>query len=202
MRSRRLDERERRLVLAAQARSLSHGGISLVSRAAGVSRVTLTSGVDELDAGEDPMPGRAGAGGGRKPQTETDPTLLEALDALVEPGTRGDPMSRLRWTTKSTRNLADELGRAGHQISHHSVGRLLGGPLGYSMQANATVEGEQNPDRDTQFGYINDQVTAWLAQGQPAISVDPKKKELIEYANRGRAWRPVVHAGRRTRLPR
>jgi hypothetical protein len=131
-----LDERQRRLLLAAEARSLGHGGISLVARAAEVSRVTVTSGVDELEAGEDPTPGRARrSGGGRKSLTETDTELLEALDALVEPETRGDPMTRLRWTTKSTRTLADELGRQGHQISHHSVGRLLADRWGTACKA-------------------------------------------------------------------
>ena len=189
-----LDERQRRLLLAAEARSLGHGGISLVARAAGVSRVTVTSGVDELEAGEDPTPGRARrSGGGRKSLTETDTELLEALDALVEPEPRGDPMTRLRWTTRSTRTLADELGRQGHQISHHSVGRLLAGPLGYSLQGNAkTVEGNQHPDRDAQFQYLNSQVSAALAAGEPVISVDAKKKELIgEYAHKGQTWRPV-----------
>ena len=188
-----LDERQRRLLLAAEAGSLGYGGISLVARAAGVSRMTVTTGVEELDAGVEPSPGRARrAGGGRKPLTENDPALLEALDALVEPETRGDPMTRLRWTTKSTRTLAEELTRQGHPISHHSVGRLLTGPLEYSLQANAkTVEGKQNPDRDAQFRYINDQVTAALEEGEPAISVDAKKKELVgEYANAGRTWRP------------
>ena len=176
-----LDERQRRLLLAAEARSLGYGGVSLVAQAAGVSRVTVTTGVEELEAGADPMPGRARRpGGGRMPLTEADPALLDALDALVEPETRGDPMTRLRWTTKSTRNLAGELGRQGHRISHHSVGRLLAGPLGYSLQANAkTVEGKQHTDRDAQFGYINDRVTAALAAGEPVISVDAKKKELI-----------------------
>ena len=188
-----LDERQRRLLLAAEAGSLGYGGISLVARAAGVSRMTVTTGVEELDAGVEPSPGRARrAGGGRKPLTENDPALLEALDALVEPETRGDPMTRLRWTTKSTRTLAEELTRQGHPISHHSVGRLLTGPLEYSLQANAkTVEGAQHPDRDAQFRYLNDQVTAALEEGEPAISVDAKKKELVgEYANAGRTWRP------------
>jgi hypothetical protein len=189
-----LDERQRRLVLGAEARSLGHGGVSLVARASGVSRVTVTAGVAELEAGQDPTPGRARrAGGGRKPLTHNDSGLLDALDALVKPETRGDPMTRLRWTTKSTRTLADELTRQGHQVSHHSVGRLLTGPLGYSLQGNAkTVEGTQSPDRDAQFGYINDQVTGALTDGDPAISVDAKKKELVgEYANKGRTWRPA-----------
>jgi hypothetical protein len=188
-----LDERQRRLYLGSEARALGHGGVSLVARASGVSRVTVTGGVDELDAGTEATPGRARrAGGGRKPLTDNDPGLLDALDALVEPETRGDPMTRLRWTTRSTRNLADELTHAGHPISANSVGRLLSEELGYSLQANAkTLEGAQHPDRDAQFGYIHDQVTAALADGQPAVSVDAKKKELIgQYANTGSAWRP------------
>jgi hypothetical protein len=189
-----LDERQRRLVLGAEARSLGHGGVSLVARASGVSRVTVTAGIAELESGQDPTPGRARqAGGGRKPLTHNDSGLLDALDALVKPETRGDPMTRLRWTTKSTRTLAGELTRQGHLISHHSVGRLLTGSLEYSLQGNAkTVEGAQNPDRDAQFGYINDQVTDALAHGDPVISVDAKKKELVgEYANKGRTWRPA-----------
>jgi hypothetical protein len=188
-----LDERGRRLVLAAEARSLGHGGIALVSRASGMSRVTITAGIGELESGREPSPGRVRRpGGGRKALTETDPGLLEALDALVEPDTRGDPMTRLRWTTRSTRNLADELRRQGHEVSHHSVARLLTGPLGYSLQANAkTVEGSRHPDRDAQFRYINEQVSARLAAGEPVVSVDAKKKELVgEYANKGRDWRP------------
>ena len=188
-----LDERQRRLLMAAEARSLGYGGIALVARAAGVSRVTVTAGVDELDGGAEPLGGRARRpGGGRKPLTGIDAGLLDALDALVEPETRGDPMTRLRWTTKSTRNLADELGSQGHQVSHHSVGKLLAGPLDYSLQGNAkTLEGRQHPDRDAQFRYIARRVAAALAAGEPVISVDAKKKELIgQYARAGREWRP------------
>ena len=188
-----LDERQRRLLMAAEARSLGYGGIALVARAAGVSRVTVTAGVDELDGGAEPLGGRARRpGGGRKPLTGIDAGLLDALDALVEPETRGDPMTRLRWTAKSTRNLADELGSQGHQVSHHSVGKLLAGPLDYSLQGNAkTLEGRQHPDRDAQFRYIARRVAAALAAGEPVISVDAKKKELIgRYARAGREWRP------------
>jgi len=188
-----LDERQRRLVLGAEARWLGHGGIELVARASGVSRKTVSAGAAELEAGEDPLGERVRReGGGRKPLAETDPGLAEALDGLVEPETRGDPMTRLRWTTRSARNLADELRGLGHQVSHHSVARLLKDNLGYSLQGNAkTVEGKQHPDRDGQFRYISGQVTAHLAAGQPVISVDAKKKELAgAYANKGRAWRP------------
>ena len=188
-----LDERGRRLVLGAEARWLGHGGIELVARVSGISRKTVAAGVAELEAGEEPAAGRIRReGGGRKRLTETDPGLVEALDALVEPATRGDPVTRLRWTTRSTRNLAGELRRQGHQVSHHSVARLLATELGYSLQGNAkTIEGAQHPDRDAQFRYIHGQVTAHLTAGEPVISVDAKKKELIgAYANKGRAWRP------------
>jgi len=187
-----LDERQRRLTLGAEARSLGHGGIGLVARASGVSRKTVAAGVDELEAGVEPLGRTRRSGGGRKSLTDTDPGLVDALDALVEPETRGDPMTRLRWTTKSTRNLADELAARGHRVSHHSVARLLAEQLDYSLQGNAkTIEGRQNPDRDAQFRYLGDQVTTHVAAGQPVISVDAKKKELIgQYANRGRTWRP------------
>jgi len=164
-----------------------------VARASGVSRKTVSAGAAELEAGQDPLGERVRReGGGRKPLAETDPGLAEALDGPVEPETRGDPMTRLRWTTRSTRNLAGELRGLGHQASHHSVARLLKDNLGYSLQGNAkTVEGKQHPDRDGQFRYISGQVTAHLAAGQPVISVDAKKKELAgDYANKGRAWRP------------
>ena len=188
-----LDERQRRLVLGAEARWLGHGGIELVARASGISRKTVSAGSTELEGGEDPLEGRIRReGGGRKTLAETDPGLAEALDGLVEPETRGDPMTRLRWTTRSTRNLAGELRGLGHAVSHHSVARLLKDELGYSLQGNAkTIEGKQHPDRDGQFRYISGQVTAHLAAGEPVISVDAKKKELVgAYANKGRTWRP------------
>ena len=183
-----LDERQRRLVLGAEARWLGHGGIELVARASGVSRKTVSAGAAELEAGEDPPGERVRReGGGRKPLAGTDPGLAEALDGLAEPETRGDPVTRLRWTTRLTRNLADELRGLGYQVSHHSAARLLKDNLGYSLQGNAeTVEGKQHPDRDGQFRYISGQVSAHLAAGEPVISVDARKKELVgAYANKG-----------------
>ena len=190
-----LDERQRRLLLAAEARSLGYGGVSLVAQAAGVSRVTVTTGVEELEAGAGARCRgvRAQAGGGRMPLTEADPALLDALERAGRAGDPGRSDDPVRWTAKSTRNLAGEAGASGAPDLPPSVGRLLAGPLGYSLQANAkTVEGKQHPDRDAQFGYINNRVTAALAAGEPVISVDAKKKELIgEYASKGRTWRPA-----------
>lgn len=185
-----LDERQRRLALGAEARLLGHGGIGLVAKAAGVSRKTVAAGVSELDSGQAPLGRARRDGGGRKKATVTDPALLDALDALVDPESRGDPMTRLRWTTRSTRNLADELGRQGRVVSHDTVARLLAEDLGYSLQANAkTVEGRQHPDRDAQFRYLNDQVAAHIVAGQPVISADTKKKELVgNFKNGGREW--------------
>ena len=189
-----LDERQRRLVLGAEARQLGRGGIARVAAAAGVSRPTVARGIAEV------LEGGAGEsrvrkpGGGRKPLTETDPGLLVALDALVEPGSRGDPMSPLRWTTKSTRNLAAALTANGHRVSHVRVGELLR-ELGYSLQGNTkTVEGKQHPDRDAQFRHINNTAKRYLKAGDPVISVDAKKKELVAetpgYKNNGRDWQP------------
>ena len=188
-----LDERTRRLVLGAEARSLGHGGITMVAKAAGVSRATVTAGVDELESGQD-LPGRVRRrGGGRKPLTDSDSGLVDALDGLVDPESRGDPMSRLRWTTRSTRTLARELTDMGHKVSHHTVAALLTGTLGYILQSNVkTMEGTQHPDRNAQFHYINSQVTQHICASQPVISVDAKKKELIgDYANSGTVWRPA-----------
>jgi transposase len=186
-----LDERQHRLLMGAEARILGHGGTRAVARAAGVSETTVRKGVDELEAGEAPMRRVRRPGGGRKKATEIDPGLRPALLALVEPDVRGDPMSPLRWTTKSTRILAAELTRQGHRVSADTVGDLLR-EEGFSLQANAkTIEGAQHPDRDTQFRYLNDQAKDHMGTGDPVISVDTKKKELVgDYKNPGRQWRP------------
>lgn len=188
-----LTERSRRLWAATEARALGHGGIALVEHATGVSRSTIQRGLRELEAGEilDVSRERR-AGGGRKPAREKDPTLLADLDALVEPLASGDPQSPLRWTAKSVRALSDALSAMGHEVSHTTVADLLH-ELGYSLQANQkSREGTQHPDRDAQFHYINDQVRRFHRKGQPTISVDTKKKELIgDFKNAGKEWRPV-----------
>ena len=186
-----LDERQRRLLMGAEARSLGHGGIRLVARAAGVREATVSLGVDELDAGAEPLGRVRRPGGGRKRAADLDPGLLPALLALVEPDERGDPMSPLRWTTKSTRNLAAELTAQGHKVSADTVGDLLRAE-GFSLQGNAkTLEGQRHPDRDAQFRYINEQVKAHQDAADPVISVDTKKKELVgQFANAGKEWRP------------
>jgi hypothetical protein len=186
-----LNERQRRLVVAAEARAVGRGGVSVASRASGLSRPTVYKGLAELD-GEVFGPDRVRApGGGRKKVADTDPRLLADLERLVDPATRGDPTSPLRWTTKSTRTLAEALAGMGHAVSHMRVGELLH-ELRYSLQANAKViEGRQHPDRDAQFGYINTRVRAFLRRHDPVISVDCKKKELVgNYANAGQQWRP------------
>jgi len=186
-----LDERQRRLLMGAEARALGRGGIRLVARAAGVREATVSLGVDELDSGAEPLGRARRPGGGRKRASEVDPGLRPALLALVEPDERGDPMSPLRWTTKSTRNLAGELTRQGHKVGADTVGDLLRAE-GFSLQGNAkTIEGQRHPDRDAQFRYINEQVKDYQGTADPVISVDTKKKELIgEFKNGGREWRP------------
>jgi DDE family transposase len=186
-----LTERQRRLLFGAAARAFGYGGISRVARLAGASRPTVRRGAAELDQPADPT-GRIRAHAGPTPLTETDPELLPALDRLIEPDTRGDPDSPLRWTCKSTRQLADALGAQGHPVSDDTVGRLLKGQ-GYSLQRTVkTLEGTGHPDRDAQFGYLNEQVREYLAAGYPVVSVDAKKKELIgTFANGGREWHPV-----------
>jgi transposase len=188
-----LNERQRRLVLATEARLLGHGGVRAVAGIAGVSEATVRRGVAELAAGGGPLPaGRIRApGGGRKRVEEHDPRLTAALLALVEPDERGDPESPLRWTTKSLRHLAVELTRLGHRVSAPTVGRLLQRE-GFSLQANVkTLEGAQHPDRDAQFRYLNEQVKGHQADGEPVISVDTKKREQLgRLPMAGQEWRP------------
>ncbi|WP_298443597.1 ISAzo13 family transposase [Ferrimicrobium sp.] len=188
-----LDERLRRIVAASEAKAMGRGGIASVSRSTGVSRRAIHVGLRELeDHPEDMAPRRIRrSGAGRKKITETDPTLMSDLESLVEPVTRGDPISPLRWTTKSLRQLSEELGAMGHVLSHTSVGILLQ-ELGYSLQSNAkTLEGGKHPDRNAQFAYINAETSARLERTEPVISVDTKKKELIgPYKNNGKTWRP------------
>lgn len=187
-----LDERSARLVLAAEARSLGHGGIAAVARASGAARSRIQQGVAELEAGTKPLGRIRRAGAGRKALTEKDPGLVLALLELVEPTRRGDPESALSWTTLSTGNLAAELTGKGHPVASDTVAKLLK-DNGFSLQANAkTLEGGQHPDRDAQFSYLNNQAAEHLDAGQPVISVDAKKKELVgQYKNNGAEWRPT-----------
>ncbi len=192
---RHLDERLRRLVAAAEVAAA--GSVSAVARATGVSRRAIRAGVKELKTrGAAALaPGRIRRpGGGRKRTVDQDPTLVTDLERLIEPATRGDPQSPLRWTCKSVRRLAAELTRQGHRTSHRMVAALLQ-QLGYSLQANRkTIEGTRHPDRNAQFAHINARVRAYLRQGEPAISVDTKKKELVgNFKNAGREWRPRGH---------
>jgi len=187
-----LDERTRRLLAANEARALGRSGISAVSRACGLSRKAISKGIKEIEAGTAPPPGRVRQpGGGRRKITAHDPRLTGAMERMIDPETRGDPESPLRWTCKSTRTLAAQLSRQRHPISHTKVAQLLH-DLGYSLQGNRkTEEGEDHPDRDAQFRYINTTVKRALAKGAPVVSVDTKKKELVgNYANGGEQWLP------------
>ena len=197
----RLDERQRRALAAAEATVIGRGGISQVAAATGLARGTITAGMQELEGTSNEfLPGPQLAapaatrrpGGGRKPVTLKDPTLVADLLALVEPTTRGDPESPLRWSCKSLRLLAEELQARGHVVSHVVVGQLLK-TEGFSLQGNAKViEGNQSPDRNAQFEHINATVSAAIARGQPVISVDTKKKELVgQFKNAGKEWRPT-----------
>ena len=187
-----LDERARRLFAAAEARAAGRGGIIAVSAATGVARSTIGRGLAELRSGETrhSSPIRR-PGGGRRPKTETEPGLLEALASLVQSAIRGDPEAALLWVSKSQRHLAAALAERGFTASQQLVGRLLR-RLGFSLQANSkTREGTVHPDRNAQFEYINAQVEAFQSCGQPAISVDTKKKELVgDFKNGGRELRP------------
>jgi hypothetical protein len=187
-----LNERSRRLVAAAEAVQLGHGGISLVSRASGLSRVTITKGISELGDETVPVTRIRREGAGRPSLISIAPALPEILEALVEPLTRGDPESPLRWTCKSTRTLARELANQDHPLSHEKVAQILRS-LNYSLQGNRkTEEGDDHPDRDEQFQYINNKVRKTMASKNPVISVDTKKKELIgNFDNKGRQWRKV-----------
>jgi hypothetical protein len=180
-----------------EARSLGRGGIIRVAEATGLARATIRAGLKELDlpTSEEGGPHSSGRlrppGGGRKPVTAHDPNLLRELETLVDPATRGDPMSPLRWTCKSADKLAEGLQARGHVVSERTVNRLLHA-LGYSLQSNRkTIEGKGHPDRDAQFQYINRRAKAFQRQGQPVVSVDTKKKELVgPYRNGGREWQP------------
>jgi DNA-binding transcriptional regulator GbsR (MarR family) len=186
-----LDERTRRIMAASEAVSLGYGGVSIVSRACGLSRKSIHKGMRELDQGE-PLVGRVRRpGAGRKSIVESDPDLVQTLEGLIDEQTRGDPESALRWICKSTRAIAEELAKQDHPISHVKVAQILH-DLDYSLQSNRkTEEGADHPDRDAQFRHINRTVKRYLRQGLPVISVDTKKKELIgNYLNAGQQWRP------------
>lgn len=191
-----LDERQRRLWAATEARALGYGGVSVVARATGLTRPTVAAGIKELSAAKKSAPAKTQrrvrrAGAGRPRATQSNVQLRAALEELVESTTRGDPMSPLRWTCKSVRVLAAELTRQGHPVSHQSVSTLLQ-EAGYSLQANRkTREGASHPDRNAQFEHIAKRVKQFQRRGQPVISVDTKKKELIgDFKNAGREWHP------------
>jgi len=189
-----MSEKTRRLWAGAEAQAVGRGGIAAVSRATGMSRATISSGVQELAQGGTRPASEIRVrrkGGGRKRLTEADPSVLTDLEQLVEPTTRGDPQSPLRWTCKSTARLAEEMRRRGHRIGTRTVAELLH-ELDYSLQANRkTREGSSHPDRNAQFEHINRQIQVFQQRGQPVISVDTKKKELVgDFKNGGREWRP------------
>ena len=189
-----LDERSRRLWAGVEATAIGRGGITRVAEATGMSRNTVRSGVKEVSARAPPVGGSARQrrpGGGRKRLVERDPQLLAALERHLDPVTRGDPTGPLRWTCRSAERLAAALRAEGHAVSGRSVNRLLHG-LGYSLQSNRKMlEGRQHPDRDAQFQHIHDRVGEFQSKGQPVVSVDTKKKELVgQYLNGGREWHP------------
>lgn len=185
-----LDERTRRIMAASEAVSFGFGGVSIVSRACGLSRKAIHKGIHELEQGEALVGRVRRPGAGRKAITQSDPELLQTLEGLIDEQTRGDPESPLRWICKSTRVIAAQLGQQNHPVSHVKVAQLLHG-LDYSLQSNRkTEEGADHPDRDAQFRHINLMVKRYLRQAKPVISVDTKKKELIgNYRNAGQQWR-------------
>ena len=188
-----IDERARRLLAGSEALAIGRGGLAAVARATGLARTTVARGIADVRAGETVGRGRIRReGAGRPPIERRDPTLRRDLEALIEPTSRGDPESPLRWTTRSVRNLAAELRRAGHAVSHQTVAELLRA-MGYSLQANRkTLEGTDHPDRDAQFRYIDEAVQLQLSLGAPVISVDTKKKELVgPFRNGGKELRPM-----------
>ena len=187
-----LDERQRRVYLGSEARDLGRGGIAAVARASGASEATVSAGVAECEAGAEPMPGRARrAGGGRKRLEDRQPGLREALLGLAEAATRGDPMAEVTWCSQSLRELGRELAARGFSCKKDAIARMLR-EAGYRLQAMSKVlEGRQHPDRDAQFRHINAQISAFRAAGDPVVSVDAKKKELIgPFGRPGRSWRP------------
>ncbi len=187
-----LNERQWRLLLGAEAEAIGRGGIVLVARLSGSSRTTVQTAVNEIRAGAQPDGRVRAAGAGRRPVEDAQPGIEQALEDLVAPDVRGDPMSPLRWTTKSLAKLSKGLALAGFTASTRTVSRLLV-KAGYRLQAVfKTKEGHQHPDRDAQFGHINTTAAQFLAAGDPVISIDAKKKELVgEYANKGREWQPA-----------
>jgi len=184
-----LDERQRRLLLGVEASQMGRGAIKAIAAATGVHPDTIARGVREVEGSPEPQGRVRATGGGRKRLAQTDPGLVVELTALVDPETRGDPMSALVWTTKSTRHLAGELTNRGHPVSDRTVARMLR-EMGFSLQGNAKViEGAQHQDRDAQFGYLGVQVAEHIEAGQPVVSVDTKKKELVgEFKNGGREY--------------
>src|SRR5437763_7120172 len=187
-----LDERGRRRFAASEARVYGYGGVSIVSRITGIARSTIARGIEEIETKEQVESGRVRKpGGGRKSKRSQDSTLLPDLKRLVEPATRGDPMRALLWTSKSLRHLSQALHAQGHSVCPHTIADGLR-ELGYSLQANRkTREGGSHMDRDAQFHYLNDQAKAFLTAGEPMISVDTKKKELVgNFKNQGREWHP------------
>lgn len=187
-----LDERTRRLMAASEAKALGYGGVSLVHRASGLSRKAIRKGIQEIEAGASWAGRIRRPGAGRKPITESDPQLVDRLEAMIDEQTRGDPESPLRWTCKSTRAIAQALTRRRHPVSHSKVAQILH-DLNYSLQGNRkTEEGEDHPDRDAQFRHISVAVKQSLARGWPVISVDTKNKVLVgNYHNAGQQWLPA-----------